>query len=153
MNPTNRQKKMKELNKIQSFLLLLGGVLMVLGAFFYPIVATFSVLPFTIGAILFVAMQLKQRYDGPNAAILRLRHIMIFSDILLLVSAALMYANFEEVGKLFHMAKLDYYDYFIYIYNKWVLTLLIAAVLQLYTTWRIGRELSKEEKKYLKRMQ
>ena len=33
------------------------------------------------------------------------------------------------------------------IYNKWVIVLLIAAILQLYTTHRIGSELEREAKK------
>ena len=37
-----------------------------------------------------------------------------------------------------------YMDYIQYVYNKWVLLLLIAALLEIYTTHRIGNELKKE---------
>ena len=38
-------------------------------------------------------------------------------------------------------------DYLQYIYNKWVVLLLIAALLQIYVTHRIDHELNKEAKK------
>ena len=40
----------------------------------------------------------------------------------------------------------NYLDYFNYIYNKWVLLLLIAAILELYSSHRISTELKKERK-------
>jgi len=42
---------------------------------------------------------------------------------------------------------MDYITYIEYVYNKWVITLLIAAILQLYSTHRISQELDKEAKK------
>jgi uncharacterized membrane protein SpoIIM required for sporulation len=36
-----------------------------------------------------------------------------------------------------------YYQYINYVYNKWVVLLLIAAVLEVYTTHRIASELKK----------
>ena len=38
-------------------------------------------------------------------------------------------------------------SHLIHVYNKWVMTLLIAAVLQLYSTHRVSHELEKEAKK------
>lgn len=96
---------------------------------------------FAPGALCYVSMQMLQRYDGPSFTIRRLRRIMLLSDVLLLVSALLMFASSDNpLG-------LDYMIYLQYVYRKWVLTLLIAAVLQLYTTHRIGSELEKEAKK------
>jgi hypothetical protein len=51
---------------------------------------------------------------------------------------------FASQGNVFH---LDHLTYLQYVYNKWVITLLIAAILQLYTTHRISHELEKEAKK------
>ena len=45
------------------------------------------------------------------------------------------------MGNVFGLSQIDYITY---IYNKWVLTLLIAAILQLYSTHRIDSELAKE---------
>ena len=55
-----------------------------------------------------------------------------------MVSALLMYA---QAGNPFHLDQITYVQY---IGNNWVVTLLIAALLQLYTSHRIGRELEKE---------
>jgi hypothetical protein len=96
---------------------------------------------FAVGAVAFVSMQLQQRYDGPNFTLRRLRRIMIVSDVLFLVSALLMFAQQGNPLGLSHL------DYLQYVYNKWVVTLLIAAVLQLYTSHRIGHEVEKEAKK------
>ena len=86
-------------------------------------------------------MQMLQRYDGQNFVIRRLRRIMVLSDVLFLVAAVLMFASQgNPLG-------LDQITYVQYVYQKWVVILLIAAVLQLYTTHRIANELEKEAKK------
>ena len=86
-------------------------------------------------------MQMLQRYEGQNFVIRRLRRIMLLSDVLFLVSALLMFAS---QGNALHLSHITYLQY---VYNKWVVTLLIAAILQLYTTHRISHELEKEVKK------
>ena len=63
---------------------------------------------------------------------------MLMSDVLLLLSALLMYAG---NGNPF---KLDQITYVQYIGNNWVVALLIGALLQLFTSYRLGKELEKE---------
>lgn len=132
---------MRELSKLQTAVFLAGALLMVVGAgasllgwFLAPYV-------FALGALGFASMQMLQRYDGSNFVIRRLRRIMLLSDVLFLVSALLMFAN---QGNPLH---LDAITYVKYVHNNWVMSLLIAAILQLYTTHRIGHELEKEAKK------
>ncbi len=96
---------------------------------------------FALGALAYVAMQVQQRYDGDNFTIQRLRRIMLMSDILLIVVAALMFADY---GNPFGLEQLTWLNY---IHNNWVVVLLIAAVIQLYTVFRIDSELAKEAKK------
>ena len=96
---------------------------------------------YAVGALCFASMQMLQRYDGPSITIRRLRRIMLLSDLLFLLSALLMFAN---LGNFFGLDQLTYLQY---VYNKWVVTLLIAAILQMYTTHRIDNELGKEAKK------
>lgn len=96
---------------------------------------------FAVGAIAFVSMQVIQRYEGTNFVIRRLRRMMLISDFFFILSAVLMIANTSN------FLGLDYITYIEYVYNKWVITLLIAAILQLYSTHRIGKELEKEAKK------
>ena len=67
--------------------------------------------------------------------------MMLISDVLFLVAAVLMFANKSII------LGLSYITYIEYVYNKWVVVLLIAALLQLYSMHRIGSELEKEAKK------
>lgn len=96
---------------------------------------------FAVGALAFVLMQLKQTYDGQNLTIRRLRRIMVVSDIFFLLAAALMFAN---QGNFMGLRRWDYLNY---VHNNWVVALLAGAILQLYSTHRIGAELEKEAKK------
>ena len=129
---------MRQLNKIQTLIFLVGALLMVVGAGASVLAWKLAPYVFAVGAIAFTSMQLLQRYEGTNFVIRRLRRMMILSDFLFLLSALLMFAS---MGNVFGLSQIDYITY---IYNKWVLTLLVAALLQLYATHRIDRELTKE---------
>ena len=120
---------------------LAGAVLMVVGAGASLVQWAAAPYLFALGALGFASMQMLQRYEGQNFVIRRLRRIMLLSDLLFLVSAVLMFASQDNI---FHISQITYIQY---VYNKWVVTLLIAAVLQLYTTHRIANELEKEAKK------
>jgi len=132
---------MKPLSKIQNIIFLVGGLLMVIGAGSSLLAWKFAPYIFAVGAVCFASMQMLQRYEGTNFTIRRLRRMMLISDVLFLVSALLMFAS---QGNIFGLSQITYLQY---IYNKWVITLLIAAILQLYSTHRIGQELEKEAKK------
>ena len=132
---------MKQLSKTQTAIFLLGAVLMVVGAGATILAWPWAPYVFAVGAIAFASMQMQQRYEGSNFVIRRLRRMMLLSDFLFLLSALLMIANTGN------FLGLDYITYIEYVYNKWVIILLIAAILQLYSTHRISRELEKEAKK------
>ena len=132
---------MRRLTKWQNMIFLVGAVLMVVGAGAHLLGWGGAPYLFAAGALGFASMQMLQRYEGPSFVIRRLRRIMLLSDVLFLVSAVLMFAS---QGNVLH---LDHITYLQYVYNKWVVTLLIAAVVQLYTTHRIDHELGKEAKK------
>ena len=132
---------MRQLNNWQSAIFLVGALLMVVGAGASLLQWSAAPYVFALGALGFASMQMLQRYEGSNFVIRRLCRIMLLSDVLFLVSAVLMFASQENVFGLSHITYLQY------VYNKWVVTLLIAAILQLYTTHRIGNELEKEAKK------
>ena len=129
---------MRKLSRVESMIFLLGGLLMVIGA--GTSLLAWSVAPyvFALGALCFTVMQMKQCYDGRNVTIRRLRRMMLLSDVLFLVSALLMFASQRNIFGLDHITYLQY------VYQKWVVTLLIAAILQLYSFHRIGQELAKE---------
>ena len=134
----NRLTAMRKLNRVQTMVFVAGALLMVIGAGTSLLAWKGAPFVFAIGALAFTSMQFLQRYEGDNFVICRLRKMMLLSDALFLLSALLMFASMGNVFGLSHI------DYITYIYNKWVLTLLIAAMLQLYSTHRIDRELAKE---------
>ena len=129
---------MKQLTKVQNIIFLVGGLLMVIGAGSSLLAWSLAPYVFAVGALCFASMQMQQRYEGQSFTIRRLRRILLISDVLFLVAALLMLAN---QGNFFG---LSYITYIQYVYNKWVIVLLIAAILQLYATHRIGHELEKE---------
>ena len=132
---------MREMTKVQNAIFLAGAVLMVVGSG----AMTLGWLPapyvYALGALGFASMQMLQRYEGSNFVVRRLRRIMLLSDVLFLVTAVLMFAGQGNP------LRLDALTYAKYIHNNWVVTLLIAAIMQLYTSHRIGQELEKEAKK------
>lgn len=85
---------MKQLNKLQTIVLLSGAVLMVAGAGLYVfgtmLMASWI---FLVGALCFASMQMMQTYSGNNFTIRRLRRIMITGDVLFILSALLMVEN------------------------------------------------------------
>ena len=132
---------MRELNKLQTAIFLFGGILMAVGAGTTLLGWGSAPYIFAIGALGFSSMQMQQRYEGQNFTIRRLRRMMLLSDVLFLVAALLMFASKGN------FLGLSYITYIEYVYNKWVVVLLIAALLQLYSMHRIGSELEKEAKK------
>lgn len=115
--------------------------MMVVGSAACVFATPWSPYVFAMGALAFVLMQLKQGYDGDNFVIRRLRNIVVVSDFCFLLTAVLMFANQNN------LFGLPFMFYVKYIHNNWVIALLVAAILQLYSTHRISHELDKEAKK------
>jgi len=131
---------MKQLSSIETSILLVGGLLMVVGAGALLFLQSWAPWVYAPGALMFAAMQLRQRYEGNVFTIRRLRRMIIVSDILFLVAALLMFANQSN------FLGLDYLSYIKYVRNNWVVVLLVAAILQLYASHRIASELEKHAK-------
>ena len=131
---------MRQLSKWESYVMLLGGLLMVIGAVANVLFCSWAPYVFAPGALLFVAMQLRQRYEGRDFTIRRLRRIQIISNVLFLLAGLLMIANQAN------FLPIDQLYYIKYVHNNWVVVLLVAAVLQLYTGHRIASELEKDTK-------
>lgn len=130
---------MRQLTKTETALLLAGGLLMVAGSGAYILLQAWAPYVFAIGALAFAAMQMRQRYDGNNVTVRRLRRILLLSDVLFLVAALLMLVNQNNpLG-------LDYMTYVKYVHNNWIVVLLVAAILQLYASHRIANELEKHD--------
>lgn len=105
-----------------------------------------SVGGFAAGAIAFASMQMMQTYDGNSMTVRRLRRIMDIGDVMFILSAVLMLENsFQFLLPLFlKYFENGYYHYVTYIHNNWVVLLLIAAIIEIYTTHRISNELKKD---------
>lgn len=99
-------------------LLLLGAMLQITRWELAPVL-------YTIGAVLFAYVQVMSRYEGKNLIVRRLRRQQILAAVLLVFAGVLM---------------------FVTRHNEWVLCLTIAAILELYTAFRIPSELEKENK-------
>ena len=138
---------MKQLSKIQSAIFLLGGVLMVVGAgcyafgFIYPKMLLYTCWVFLVGTVLFSVIQAMQLYEGKSFVIHRQNLIQAMADICFVLSGISMIDTVYAFARNWFS---NYETYITYFYNKWVLLLLIAALLELYTTHRISRELEKE---------
>ena len=133
----------KQISKVQSGLFLLGGALMVIGAgcfVFYWHRALMCWL-FLAGAVMFSTIQAMHGYEGQELVVRRLMRIQSLAGLLFIVSGILLadtcYGFFKPLFA-------NYMDYLTYVYNKWVITLLVAAVLEVYTVHRIDHELSKK---------
>ncbi|MBR6087490.1 MAG: hypothetical protein IKP84_06370 [Prevotella sp.] len=137
---------MRELTKIQSIILAVGALLMVVGTGcvvfdFMPQIAS---VVFAVGAVMFVAMQTQNVYTGSNFTIIRLRRIMLFADACFIIAAVLLLENaYRFIFPLFQGSIEGYNNYVRYINNNWVVALLVAAILEMYTTHRIESEIKK----------
>jgi hypothetical protein len=132
---------MRQLSNIETAILLIGGLLMVVGAGASMFLQSWAAYIFAPGALMFAAMQMRQSYDGTNFTIRRLRRIQLTSDVLFLLAGLLMLAN---QSNFFGINLLLYIKY---VHNNWIVVLLVAAILQLYASHRIANELEKEAKK------
>lgn len=132
---------MRQLSNIETWVMLAGGLLMVVGSGASLLLQAWAPYVFAPGALMFAAMQMRQRYEGDNFTIRRLRRMMLLSDGLFLMAALLMFANQSN------FFQLNYLSYIKYVHNNWIVVLLVAAILQLYTSHRIANELEKEAKK------
>ena len=101
-----------------------GAVLLLVGAMLQITRWELSPILYTIGAVMFAYVQVMTRYEGKNLIVRRLRRQQILGAVLLVFAGVLM---------------------FVTKHNEWVLCLTVAAILELYTAFRIPSELEKEK--------
>lgn len=136
---------MKKLNKIESILFMLGGMLMVTGIGCYVFMLAPSVTCWIAltGSILFSTLHMMQAYEGSQLAIKRLKRILNIADLLSVIAGILIV---DSTYNFLRPAFENQESYITYVYNKWVLLLLIAAILEVYATHRIDYLLKKQGK-------
>ncbi len=123
-----------------------GGLLMVVGVGCYVFMFATQIACWIalVGSILFATMQMMQTYEGLNPTIKRLKNILNLADLLFVFAGLLMVDNaYGFFRSLFD----NQIDYLTYLYNKWVILLLIAAIVEVYAMHRIDHELKKEQEK------
>lgn len=112
------------MKKLDSYVYIAGGVLLLLGAVLQITRLVWAPYVYLIGAVLFAYVQVKSRYEGRNIVIRRLRRQQLIGVALLIVAGVMML--------LWHR-------------NEWIACLSVAAVLQLYTAFRIPQEEEREK--------
>ena len=123
---------MKELTKFQTILYNLGGVMMLIGAIM-PMelsLMTYAAYIYMCGALTFGCMQLLQRYDGRNIALMRLRRQQIVASFLLIAAGIMFIMKVNAIAP--------------FRGDEWQVALCIAAFIELYTAFRIPAEIKKE---------
>ena len=122
---------MRPLSKTENLLFRIGALLMLAGAATYLLNRQLACVAFAVGVVLFVSMELRMVYEGSNFVVARLHRQQLFGAAMLLLAAAAMVAQ-------------TFFHYIVMRHNEWVVCLLIGAVIQLYTAFRIPNELKKE---------
>lgn len=113
------------MNKSYELVSMAGAVLLLLGAVLQITRWEWAPYLYTLGAVMFGYVQVMGgRYDGASFIVRRLRRQQIFGAIALVFTGVLMFTTKR---------------------NEWVVCLSIAAVLELYTAFRIPKELEKEK--------
>ncbi len=109
---------------MQTKILQILSFLLFIGQFLYFLKLSFAPYIYIAGAMSFATLQLTQRYKGKNFIIKRLQVQQALGAVLLIVAGILMLTLRR---------------------NEWIVCMSIAAVLQLYTAFRIPQELRKEK--------
>ena len=81
---------------------------------------------FLVGTVLFSVIQAMQLYEGKSFVIHRLKRIQAMADICFVLSGISMIDTVYAFARNWFS---NYETYITYFYNKWVLLLLIAALL------------------------
>ena len=111
------------MSKIYQIIQGVGAVLLLVGAMLQITRWELSPIIYTLGAVMFAYVQVMSRYEGKNLIVRRLRRQQILASVLFVFTGVLM---------------------FVTKHNEWIVCLTIAAVLELYTAFRIPSELEKE---------
>ncbi len=97
---------------------------------------------YLVGAVIFAIMQCMQTYHGTSVTIRRLKGIMTMSDLFFVLAGVLMIDTECHFMRPMFSNQEHYIDY---VYNKWLVLLLVAVVLELYSTHRITHEINKKK--------
>lgn len=122
------------MSKYYSAIATVGAVALLLGAALQITQLAWAPYLYLIGAIMFAYVQVMSGYEGKNIIIRRLRRQQIIGATLLVVAGVMMILWKRN-------------EWVVCLTNEWVVCLTIAAVLEMYTVFRIPQEEEKEKNK------
>lgn len=125
---------MHELNKVQTIIYQLGGVILLNGAtwpIFFAEKAKIAPYIYAVGALMFCSMQLLCRYEGDNIVARRLRRQQILGALALLATAPLLFMSAYQTGP--------------FTGAEWQMSLAVGAVLEVYTAFRLPAVIGKDK--------
>ena len=129
---------------IGGVLLLVGAMVMITGWGYAPYI-------YLLGSVMFASAQLSDRYNGDDMILKRLRLQQVLGSILLVITGFLMFSSNYHQQLMFNNSMNDTLRSFLLTLtarNSWIVTLSIATLFELYSSFRIdarNKELEDKE--------
>ncbi|MBR4303589.1 MAG: hypothetical protein IKT80_08540 [Bacteroidaceae bacterium] len=139
------------MNKMINVMMTIGGVLLLVGAMVMITGWEYAPYIYLLGSVMFASAQLSDRYDGDDMILKRLRLQQVLGSILLVITGFLMFSSNYHQQLMFNNSMNDTLRSFLLTLtarNSWIVTLCIATLFELYSSFRIdarNKELEDKE--------
>jgi len=139
------------MNKMINVMMTIGGVLLLVGAMAMITGWDFAPYIYLFGSVMFASAQMSDRYDGDDMILKRLRLQQVLGSILLVITGFLMFSGNYHQQLMFNNSMNDTLRTFLLSLtakNSWIVTLCIATLFELYSSFRIdarNKELEEKE--------
>lgn len=139
------------MNKMINVMMTIGGVLLLVGAMVMITGWDFAPYIYLLGSVMFASAQMSDRYDGDDMILKRLRLQQVLGSILLVITGFLMFSGNYHQQLMFNNSMNDTLRTFLLSLtakNSWIVTLCIATLFELYSSFRIdarNKELEEKE--------
>jgi hypothetical protein len=139
------------MNKMINVMMTIGGVLLLVGAMVMITGWEYAPYIYLLGSVMFASAQLSDRYDGDDMILKRLRLQQVLGSILLVITGFLMFSGNYHQQLMFNNSMNDTLRTFLLTLtakNSWIVTLCIATLFELYSSFRIdarNKELEDKE--------
>lgn len=139
------------MNKMINVMMTIGGVLLLVGAMVMITGWDYAPYIYLLGSVMFASAQMSDRYDGDDMILKRLRLQQVLGSILLVITGFLMFSGNYHQQLMFNNSMNDTLRSFLLTLtarNSWIVTLCIATLFELYSSFRIdarNKELEDKE--------
>lgn len=139
------------MNKMINAMMTIGGVLLLVGAMVMITGWDYAPYIYLLGSVMFASAQMSDRYDGDDMILKRLRLQQVLGSILLVITGFLMFSGNYHQQLMFNNSMNDTLRTFLLSLtakNSWIVTLCIATLFELYSSFRIdarNKELEEKE--------